>query len=153
MKEKGYNDFTKLAKEGCDIFCGLESCKLMASYQSTYRKKSGKSATHVDNKEDFYEFVANKNEVKNCIGCCNIKEVDGKEVCINMDKCDTCFRKGEEEFDYAKGGKQMHADWMNSKIGGVRIPWDKLSGYAQRSWRKKSYDKWFKEKKEREAQN
>lgn len=58
MKEKAYKDFNQIAKEGCDKFAELESSKLMENYRIAYQEKTGKSAYHVDNKEDFYTFVA-----------------------------------------------------------------------------------------------
>jgi len=62
MKELEYKDFNTLAKKGIEKYSGLSS-KGMKQYWKLYEKKTGKRATNIFNKEDFYSFVA-KNKLR-----------------------------------------------------------------------------------------
>jgi len=55
--EKEYRNFCPSAKKGINKYCGLSS-KGMAQYRTKYKNKTGKRATAISNKEDFYSFVA-----------------------------------------------------------------------------------------------
>ena len=55
--EKDFKDFNKTAKKGISKFSGLSS-KGMKAYGKKYESKTGKSGYNVNNKEDFYMFVA-----------------------------------------------------------------------------------------------
>lgn len=57
MKEKEYRDFSSTAKRGISKFSSLSSSG-MKRYGELYKKRTGKSYSHVNNKENFYSFVA-----------------------------------------------------------------------------------------------
>lgn len=57
MLEKSYEDFCPSAKKGIQKYVGLSSSAMVA-YQRKYFAMTGRSATHIDNKEDFYSWVS-----------------------------------------------------------------------------------------------
>ncbi len=56
MPEKSFKDFNKCAKRGIQKFSSLSS-KGMRGYGSLYKKRTGKSSSNVNNKENFFCFV------------------------------------------------------------------------------------------------
>ena len=56
MSEKSYKDFNKSAKKGIQKYSDLSSSGMKA-YQKKYQKATGKRATAISNKEDFYSFL------------------------------------------------------------------------------------------------
>jgi len=57
--EKEFTYFSEIAKRGCRIYSAL-SIGDMKKYAEIYRNRTGKNPYHVDNKEDFYTFIANE---------------------------------------------------------------------------------------------
>lgn len=57
MIEKTYEDFCPSAKRGIQKYAGLSSAGMVA-YQKKYEALTGRRATAIDNKEDFYSFVS-----------------------------------------------------------------------------------------------
>jgi hypothetical protein len=58
MVEKSYSELSPTAKRGINKFAGLRTSKCMIAYGKAYDKKTGKSSYNVENKEDFFKFVA-----------------------------------------------------------------------------------------------
>jgi hypothetical protein len=59
--EKDYKDFSQKAKDGFNRFQNY-SGKEMALWFDYFKERTGKLATYIHNKEEFYEFVA-ENEI------------------------------------------------------------------------------------------
>lgn len=57
MIELTYDDLSKSAKKGIQKYAGLSSAGMVA-YQKKYEAKTGRRATAIDNKEDFYAWVS-----------------------------------------------------------------------------------------------
>lgn len=62
MREKEYKDFKPSAKKGMQKYARLSS-SAMNQYRNKYKKKTGRRASHVDNKEHFYSWVL-RNKIK-----------------------------------------------------------------------------------------
>ncbi|MBU0893892.1 MAG: hypothetical protein KKF48_02415 [Nanoarchaeota archaeon] len=63
--EKEYSQLTKEAKRGLNKFANLHSSKCMKQYGDKFENKTGKSSYNVENKEEFFTFVA-KEKIKGC---------------------------------------------------------------------------------------
>ena len=61
--EKTYNELSKTARRGLDKFSNLRSSQCMKKYGEKFEQKTGKDSYNVENKEEFFTFVA-KNKVK-----------------------------------------------------------------------------------------
>ena len=61
--EKSYDELSNVAKKGLNKFANLRSSKCMKQYGEKFDKKTGKSSYNVENKEEFFTFVA-KNKIR-----------------------------------------------------------------------------------------